>query len=100
MPPAYTLDNQVIAGEIVINLPGHPCYLAGTMHTAELFVQRLTGDTPIELPAQTQSSQLDELHATVDRIIARIAVDGLAEALIAARETLGQHIVLRESVYP
>jgi hypothetical protein len=97
MPTPYTLDNQLIPGEIVISFPGHPCYIAGTMHTAEVFAKRLTGDTPIELPAETDSTRDERISRTVARVLYRIAVDGLAQALITTRETIQQHAELREA---
>jgi hypothetical protein len=97
---AYSLDNRLIPGEVVIAVEGHRPYIAGTMHTAELFAQQIGSDASIALPAQTESTQLDELHATVARILRQIAVEGVAQALIETRHTIEQHVEMREAVLP
>ena len=84
----YHLDNRTIPGRIVIHARGHRPYLAETMHVAELFAQRLTAISAIELPAVTDSTKLDTLYAAVDRVLTRIEFDGLADLLIEKRNQL------------
>ena len=66
---SYTLDNRAIPGRIVVRADGRRPYIAETMHTAELFAQRLTAGMAIALPSETDSTKADQLYRLVDLLI-------------------------------
>jgi hypothetical protein len=71
----YTLDRLTIPGTIVVRIPGRPDHFAETMHSAELFAQRLSGTAPIALPVETETSRAARVDTLVSRVLQRIEAE-------------------------
>lgn len=72
MVTSYELDNLLSADAIIIRIPGRPVYFAQSMHSAEVFAQRLTATTPAPLDTETETGRAERLYAKVDAQLATI----------------------------
>jgi hypothetical protein len=80
---AYILDPITNPGDILIRTDDHPCYSAQTFTIAEQFAKQLGSPDPIALPEYTESTLDDQREQRIARVLARIVLDGIADAAVA-----------------
>ena len=92
MTKPFELDPYAVPGSVLIRTADHRTFVAETMAMADLFVTQLDSDQVVYLPELTESTLDEQREQRIARVLARIVVDGIADAAIARSAAIAAHL--------